>query len=71
MEERTDGPATQSPGFDATEEIANQLFRIVGKALCESAAQSPGLEIILRGTLARAVTNESEREFLKAKGWLS
>jgi hypothetical protein len=31
-----------------TEEIADRLFRIVGKALCQSVARSPGLEIILR-----------------------
>ena len=61
--------AAQSPG--AAEETANRLFLIIGKALCQIAEQSPGIEIIMRITLEDAVTDHGDREFLKSEGWLS
>ncbi len=49
-----------------------RLFRIVGAALVNHAAQSPdGFGLMLRQVLDSAVTDVKERRFLADKGWLS
>jgi hypothetical protein len=48
-----------------------KLFSIVGEALVQTAAQNPeGLGVMLRQVLSAAVTDDRERQFLAARGWL-
>lgn len=64
----------------ATEKVRQQkrdekdtarLFSIIGAALVQNAAKHPDFELMLKGVLRTATTfNDSEKNFLKARGWL-
>jgi hypothetical protein len=47
-----------------------RLESIIGAVILKSTAVSPGLATMLRQTLESGCTSDSERHFLKAKGWL-
>ncbi len=47
-----------------------KLFTVVGRALAKFAADSPDFHLMLKQTLQIAVTDERERQFLAACGWL-
>jgi hypothetical protein len=46
-----------------------RLFRIVGEALVQHAAQHPDFDLTLKGILQTAVSGP-EKNFLHGKGWL-